>query len=499
MNDHPVLRTLERELRSRGMLDSAHRVVAAVSGGPDSVALLLGLHHIASTLAADLELRVAHLDHGVRDAAGREDAGFVRALAGRIDVPAFVESLPPGALDDSHGLGFEAIARRERYGFLDRVASGWGATHVATGHTRDDQVETILMRLVRGTGLRGLRGVLRDRRLAPGSRVRLFRPLLDVSRAEILDFLAQAGEAYRVDATNVSERALRNRIRLRVLPLMKQVTGRDPAPAMARLADHATALWDFAEQQAEAWLDRHGARYADRLEFPASQILPLHPGLRPIVLAQAIARIKGNLTRIETLHFDSLLALVEDDRDATVGLPDGVLVERRGDRLRVRRPEPGPEPFAPLPVPVPGTVTLPHLGLTLEIEALDNAPGLLEKFIETKRPDEAMIDGQAAGRQLFLRCGRDGETFQPLGLDREHRLRKYLSQRKCPRALRAAFPLLATPQHVVWVVGYDLDQRVRVSPHSRLLYWIRARWSDPKFRPYPEPQPKSQTPSPKSQ
>lgn len=485
MNESAVLRTLERELRVRGLLDAAHRVVVGVSGGPDSVALLRGVHQVAVTLSADLTVHVAHLDHGVRDAEGRADAEFVRALADSLRLEATIEALAPDALADTHGLGFEALARRERYAFLERVAVLSGATHVATGHTRDDQVETLLMRLVRGTGVRGLRGILRDRDVRPGSRVALFRPLLDVGRDEVLAYLRGIGQPYRVDATNAGERAFRNRIRHRVVPLMEQVTGRDPAPSMARLADHAAALWDFAEENARVWLERNAHRYADCLEFSAAALKPLHAGLRPVVLALAIARIKGDLTRIETHHFDSLLGLVEVAQDATVGLPLGVLVERRGDRIRVRMPAAPIGPFAPVEIPLPGTVTLPELGFSLQVEVLENSPGLLEDFIARKRADEVMVDAHAAGRPLFLRCPRDGEEFQPLGLDRAHRLKKYAAQRKVPRGLRASLPLVAAPGHLVWVVGYDIDERVRISGNSRLLYWMKASYADPRFRPYP--------------
>lgn len=485
MNEHAVLRTLERELRVRGLLDSAHRVVVGVSGGPDSVALLRGMHQVASKLSADLSVHVAHLDHGVRDAEGRADAEFVRALAGSLQLESTIQALAPGVLADTQGLGFEALARRERYTFLERVASLCGASHVATGHTRDDQVETLLMRLVRGTGVRGLRGILRDRTVRPGSRVGLFRPLLDVSREQVLDYLQGIGQAVRADSTNTSERAFRNRIRHRVVPLMRQVTGRDPAPSMARLADHAAALWDFAEENARAWLERNSHRYADCLEFSAAALKPLHAGLRPVVLALAIARIKGDLTRIEAHHFDALLGLVEIPQDATVGLPLGVLVERRGDRIRVRMPEAPLGPFAPVEVPLPGTVAIPDLGFSLQVEVLENSPGLLEKFIDSKCVDEVMVDAHAAGRQLFLRCPRADEVFQPLGLGRDQRVRKYAAQRKVPRGLRASLPLVATPSHLVWVVGYDIDERVRISVHSRLLYWMKASYADPRFRPFP--------------
>lgn len=486
MSEYLVLRVLERELRVRGLLDSAQRIVVAVSGGPDSVALLVGLHRVAAAASADLHLHVAHLDHGTRDAEGRADAEFVRQIADALGVPSTIEALEPGALNDHEGLGFEAIARRERYFFLERVASLNGATHVVTGHTRDDQVETLLMRLVRGTGVRGLRGILRDRGLLPGSRVTLLRPLLDVRRSEVLEFLREADQEYRVDATNLEERALRNRIRHRVLPLMQQVTGRDPVPSMARLADHASALWDFAEGCARDWLDRHAHRYSDCLECSARELRLVHVGLRPVVLALALMQMRGSLTRIETHHFDALLDLVEIGKDATVGLPLGILVERRGELIRVRVPEKPAAPFGSVELPVPGTARLPAMGFSIEVEVLENSPGLLEKFVESRRPGEVMIDAQAAGKQLFLRCAREDEAFQPLGLGRGHRLRKYLSQRKVPRGLRPSLPLVATPSHVVWVVGYDIDERVRISPHSRLLYWLKATWDDPRFRPFPD-------------
>src|SRR5262245_10919861 len=184
-------------------------VVVAVSGGGDSVALLRVLHQLAMEFA--LQLAVAHLNHGVRGEEAEEDARFVAELAGRLDLP-----FDLGCWSPTRSAHFESEARRARYAWLVEVAKARGASAVAVGHTRDDQAETILHRILRGTGLRGLAGIPSRRPLADS--VTLIRPLLDASRAELRDYLASLGQTYRDDATNADLSRTRSRLRHDLMP-----------------------------------------------------------------------------------------------------------------------------------------------------------------------------------------------------------------------------------------------------------------------------------------
>lgn len=247
MTAHPLEQRLVRAWPPAHWI--AHRVVVAVSGGPDSVALLCGLVRAAQNAAAPARLIVAHFNHGWRGAASDEDERFVGQLAASLELPfETARGEPPGP--SWAGQGPEASARRARYAMLRRVAGCHGARFIATGHTRDDQVETVLHRLLRGTGLKGLAGIPPYRRLGPD--LALVRPLLACSRAEVEDYLAARGQAARLDASNVSRRYARNRLRYELLPLLRRDYSANIDDSLLRLADMAgeaiTVLDELVEQ-----------------------------------------------------------------------------------------------------------------------------------------------------------------------------------------------------------------------------------------------------------
>jgi tRNA(Ile)-lysidine synthase len=226
------------------------RVVVGVSGGADSVALLRGLHALAST--AKLELHAAHLNHGLRPGRAEEDADWTRELCRRIDVPIVVEQADVPARAGAEHLNIEEAARIVRYEFLSRTARTFGATHVAVAHHADDRVETVLHHILRGTGLAGLRGMRTSRPLAAGTT--LVRPLLGVRRAAIETWLSEIGQDYRTDATNADEQRTRNRIRHTVLPTLEQEYGPQVRDSLLRLAEQADELQSTIETAANQLL-----------------------------------------------------------------------------------------------------------------------------------------------------------------------------------------------------------------------------------------------------
>lgn len=211
------------------------RVLLGVSGGADSTALLLGIAALAERFG--LQPGVAHLNHGLRGAESVADARYAEALATHYSFPCYLEECDIRAVADAAGTGIEETARRQRYEFLERIARQDGYTAIVLGHHADDQVETVLHRLVRGTGLKGLAGIPASRRLESG--VVILRPLLTISRAVIEDWLREQGQGWREDASNTDPQFTRNRIRGELLPLLEQSFNPRVREAVLRLSQQA--------------------------------------------------------------------------------------------------------------------------------------------------------------------------------------------------------------------------------------------------------------------
>jgi tRNA(Ile)-lysidine synthase len=244
---HPLIDMVERGLRRCGA--PPDNLVVAVSGGPDSVALL----HALRELAGGRRLVVAHLNHRLRGAESDADEAFVRSLQARLaGTELRSEQADVAGQARSEGENLESVARRMRYDWLQRVACAAGLGWVATGHTADDQAETVLHRLLRGSGLKGLRGIAPCRELGAG--VRLVRPLLAVRQGEVLAYLDHLGESYRQDSSNLDRRFTRNRIRLDLLPRLAEEYNPEVVAALCRLAEQAEETYQAEESQARALL-----------------------------------------------------------------------------------------------------------------------------------------------------------------------------------------------------------------------------------------------------
>src|SRR4051794_11522693 len=239
-SEHEVERRLVEDWPVREWGDS--HVLAAVSGGPDSVAMLRGLVSVKAAAGGAGKLYVAHLNHQMRGKASNEDEQWVRSLCERLGLPFFSERTDVAAISREQGDGWEAAARCARYTFFRRAAEELGARYVATGHTADDQVETILHRIIRGTGLDGLAGVRRARPLSVS--IVLVRPLLSVPRREVLQYLAAIGQEYRRDESNDDSSFTRNRIRRELLPALREKYNQGVDDALLRLASQAADAQD---------------------------------------------------------------------------------------------------------------------------------------------------------------------------------------------------------------------------------------------------------------
>ncbi|MDX1420577.1 MAG: tRNA lysidine(34) synthetase TilS [Rubricoccaceae bacterium] len=429
-----------RDLHARFGLSPGAPIVVGASGGLDSTVLLRLLHE------AGAEVVAAHVNYGLRGADAEADEAFVRALAGTLGVAFDARRV---ALDK--GGNRQAAARDARYAFFGEVAARHGAEAVAVGHTQDDQAETVLLHLFRGTGVRGLAGMPPARPLTPGSSVRLLRPLLDVPRAD-LDALARArGWAWREDASNASGRYRRNRLRTEVLPEIRAVFGPGVSGRIAATAERVRALLD-AQPAAGPRLDLDALRAME----PARRHARYLDGLR------AVAPEAPRRTTVAELD-----RLLDAQPGARVVWP-GVVVWR--DRAALVF-EPAPAPPAPedgaWPV-TPGVPIVTPQG-TFLAAWLEAVPATWPDS-----PNEEVVDASAFAGPLVLRRWRAGDRFRPLGLDGTVLVSDLLTDRKVEPSRRAEPLVLCAGDAIVWVVGHRLAEAARVRPETR--HAVRLTW-----------------------
>jgi tRNA(Ile)-lysidine synthase len=464
----PILR---RALAGARVMPEGRPLLVAVSGGADSTALLLGLHSLSRELS--LRLHAAHLHHGLRGAEADGDLTFVRELCGSLGVSLTAARWDCRARMRRRGLSGQAGLRVLRREFLSRVARRVGAGAIATAHTANDQLETLLLRLVRGAGLTGLGGM-------SGRRGVWIKPLLAAPRGDVEADLRAAGQPWREDRSNQDPRYARSRVRHEVVPALLRAF-----PAGTSAADGGrdglvirAAAAALEVRQARRILTRRSARIAARLariregEIALdSRALASYPLLIQRTVLRLLWRGPGRSGQgLTQRHVNALQALVATSRGgARVDLPGGWWAERDRGEVVFQRTPGAPRPVGPRPVPRVGRWTRSgvHGGWLSGMNArerLQSGAGGREFFAA-----EGLAD------RLQLRAGRPDEWFMPFGGLRPRRLREFLGRQPVPRAFRTRPMVLADTQGILWVVGVRRSARAPLTDATRRALWVQRR------------------------
>lgn len=446
---------------SLGMFPRGGRVVAAVSGGADSVCMLHALDALKSELG--IEIVVAHLNHGARGADADADAAFTQRMAVETGLEFRGGKIGEDVAPPAGGGGCEAALRAARYGFLRRTAEETGASRIATAHTADDQAETVLMRFLKGASVTGLAGI----RPVNGPVV---RPLLEITRKQVEEYCAANGLEYCTDATNYDENYLRNSIRRSLIPALESEYNPRLREALVKMARNFRRDSGCLESMAEDALEAAAAgRGAKSVELDIGCLRGLSEAvLSRVVLMAAYGLTGAEDARIESGHVDEVMELVRrPDAGASAAIPGGISVTRGYSRLVFRRDDgsddAGRRPSAEqMFIPsCPGTYRIDAAGLTLEIaEAPFNEELLKSDDAMTESFDASIVDG----RRLSVRFPREGDRFRPLGLDGEKKLSDFFVDEKVDRTRRGHIPLLLCGDEIMWVVGMRIGHRFRLDP-----------------------------------
>jgi len=456
-----LLERVKETIERYAMLEQGERVLVAVSGGVDSVVLL----DILCRLAAEytLDLTIAHLDHGLRGEAAREDARFVARLARKEKLALIEKKLDVAEFSKEKRIGIEEGARLLRRDFLHAAADEVGAAKIALGHTQNDRGETMLFNLIRGAGPTGLVGI------RPVNRS-VIRPLIEVSREEILSYAHSCDLPWREDRTNQDLSFSRNRIRHRILPLLREMNPRVLA-ALQRTADLlATEELALDDLLAPLWVKVLIVQAEDRIVIQRGRLSQLYKGVQALLLRRGIARLRGDLQGIEKVHIDALLGLVASHRaHGKLDLP-GFVARFQGDELTLEEGQTNNPLSFEVPIAL-GRTEISSLGISLDL-SIEDRIGSGESQIAEDREVE-VADADRVQFPLHVRGRRPGDRFAPLGLGGEKKLKNFYIDERVPFYDRDRVALLCDRQKIIWVVGLRLSDAVRVTSETKKVLIMR--------------------------
>ena len=462
MADKVLISNLEqrvlRFIRKHGLVSKGQRLLLAVSGGADSVCLLHVMNNLKNTLG--IELHVAHLDHQLRGADAEADARYVSDMASRLGIPATVEKGDVAGYRAEHRLSLEEAAREVRYSFLMRVAGAEGCDRVAVGHTLDDHVETVMMHIIRGAGIKGLIGLRPEtvQRTAAGT-INIIRPLLDIRREETAAYCAGHHLEVRRDASNSSLSLFRNRIRLELLPLLKSYNPQI-ATALARASRIAGDDLDYIDEQAKRLWSEVALEKDGTIALHKGKFLELSPALQRNLLRMALEKLLGTLKDIEMRHIEEVMAARHKPAGKKIILPFGVVFVIEYNRYLLSRNTARLSRFPTLEgefaVKVPGETALP--GWQVRADIIDS-----KEMKAGESEFTAYFDIDMAGSALSVRRRGRGDRFQPLGIAQSKKLSEFMADARIPRLWRDSIPIVCSGRHIIWVVGWRIDERVKVT------------------------------------
>ncbi|QPJ63448.1 MAG: tRNA lysidine(34) synthetase TilS [Candidatus Nitronauta litoralis] len=443
------------------------KVLLALSGGPDSTALV----HVLSGLSAKLNisLGVAHLNHQMRGEESNKDAEFVQILADEFHLPCHVKAMDVKDWAEREGYSFQEGARKCRQQFFSEIAREHHYTLIALGHHQDDQAETVIMNILRGSGLQGLGGIL-------GKSGLFVRPLLNCSRQEILDYLGARKATFREDSSNLDTSYLRNKVRLELIPHIKS----DFAPRFKeQLGKMAQLLqWDesFLSEEAQKFFQGLSSRKGSILTLPAGKLKSVHPAILNRVLRFAIQEIKGDLRSVEFDHVQQVCQLLSDNSVGACVLPGDTRISLdKGDlvfsKLNRNAPDFQDENlYSSVLLQIPGETWFEPGKVTFRAK-------IQSQKIEFNRvkPNQAFLDLDSIGNKIEMRCYLPGDKFWPLGAGGRKKLKEWFIDRKIPKEARPQIPVLTDGSgNIIWVYGHQISETVKIQPETKRVLCLEG-------------------------
>ena len=455
-----MLEQVRRTIDHYRLLEKGDRVIVGVSAGVDSMVLLHLLNAFRQEF--DLFLIVTHIHHGLRPVESEKEAELVRKESVRLGLPFEYGRFNVKEFQESEGFSMQDAARRIRFQFFHDLLKKYGGGKIALGHNADDQVETVLLRLIRGSGLKGLKGML------PMRQGRIIRPLLEVWREEIDCFARENSISYLTDSSNLKGDYLRNRLRLNLIPLIEQDYQSGFRRAILKTSAFLRDENDFIEKEAEKAYREIAHEERGELVFKFSAYQYFHKAIQWRIIQKALERMDGGATMDEGEWSDVNLVyrkLKQPPASLLLELSHGFCVEKRYDKVLLRKGRIKTIPPFEVELRIPGQTYIKEIEKEVVVEERD--------WDRSKPIDEslnvAFLDYERLNLPLRMRNFRPGDRFQPLGTKGTQKLKDFFINRKIPKFERPSIPLLISGEAIAWIVGYRIDERFKVTSETKRI------------------------------
>ncbi len=456
-----LTRTARATIEKYGMLKKGDRVVVGVSGGPDSVALL----HILNSLKEiyKIGLHVAHLEHGIRGSESVEDMKFVEDLCGDLSIRITSKQEKTEKIARASNQSVEATARKLRYSFFQEVLESTKSNRIATGHNANDQAETLLLNLLRGSGMAGLVGI------RPAMQGRIIRPLIESTRADIEEYLNSKSITYRIDSTNAEGRFERNRVRHLLIPMLEKEFNPRIVDCMARTASIFSVVNDYLHGEVEKVVAATTLIEEGRASIDLESLKGAPAALQRLVLYRVLRSLEGDDQVVSFDIINAVLNVAMRSRSGSrIDIGSGLVALREFDKLLIGRDLALVERYD-VQLAIPGSTPVEPAGGTFIAEVISERPGTGEVY---RSGETAYFDLSQLELPLCARSWREGDRFVPFGLSGTKKVHDIFVDEKVPITGRSKIPIICDGDGIIWIAGVRRSERARIKDDTRTILKI---------------------------
>jgi tRNA(Ile)-lysidine synthase len=450
-------------IKKYNLLTQGEKVVVGVSGGPDSICLLHALFVISKIL--DINLFVFHLNHMLRGEEADKDEDYVIGVCKKLEIPLLTKSVNIKRVAQEEGLSIEEAAREIRYREFALYAQAVGASKIAVAHNKNDQAETILMRIIRGTGLDGLTGM----ELRRGN---IIRPLLDISRNEIEEYCNKHLLHPRIDSSNLHNIYTRNKIRLELIPEIDKLFKTDVTDSLVRMSKILRDDNDLLEMNSLDFYKQAVKKEDEKnILINLEKLKTYHISMIKRVIRLAVNKVKQNLKGIESVHLDAAVDLIFDGKTGSrICFPENIFVEKSYNTIKIGQNfEYSSTITFNVEVDIPGHTYIEGLHTFIEASILDRIE--LGNFFKNPTPNSFLqfFDYEKLDMGINIRNRKSGDIFKPYNSNGTKKLKEYLIDNKIPREKRDIIPIMAKGNEVIWIVGYKISDKFKVTENTKSI------------------------------
>lgn len=458
-----LLNKILNTIKKYKLINNGESIIVGVSGGPDSVCLLHILHGLKEQLS--IKIHTVHINHMLRGNESDCDQEYVGGLCEKLGIPLHVTKCDIKMLSEAKGISLEEAGRLARYDEFKRSAEKTGSARIAVAHNKNDQAETVLMNIIRGTGLDGLKGM----EYINGN---IIRPLLDITRDEIERYCSENGLNPRTDSSNLSSIYTRNRVRREIVPLINERFNTDITDKIFRMSSIIKEESSFLEETATAaFKDCIDKREGYGISIKTYTIKGLHPALAKRILRLAFKDLKGNLKGIENIHVEDVFDMAINGRTGSqLHLPGNLRVYKDYEVLKIYYENGSDtESYFEAQVEIPGITSIwgNNLMIKASIIKIEEYLEVLSKY--SPESFEQFFDYEKLQKGMYIRTRKNGDIFKPYNSNGTKKLKEYFIDKKISREARKSIPLIAMGNEIVWIIGYGISDKFKVNMESKTV------------------------------